>query len=304
MGTEPKTSADFAPTNRAGTAPKTLLNFAGKTVAITGTSSGMGAAALRRFVDAKANVHTIDINGPADDPAAATGVGPQPTHHRCDLADQASIDETVVALPDRIDVLINCAGVPNGGRFSGQQVMAVNWLGLRHLTESLLPRLEDGGSVVHVASTAGRDWQSRVAVHNELMSASTFADGLKWLEANPDVFGDGYVLSKEAVQYYTMWRSVQLLSRGIRMNSVCPGITDTGIINDFRRGMGEQVIDHAAAVAGRIAEPDEMVPAMMFLADYESASYINGINLHIDRGTGAARASDQSDPELIWGSTS
>ncbi len=276
-------------------------------VAITGTASGMGAEALRHFRDAGATVHAIDIkpgeSEPDSKPGGSDSDGAQPTYHRCDLGRQASIDETVAALPDRVDVLVNCAGVPNGGRFSGHDVMAVNWLGLRHLTESLLPRMEDGGSVVHVASTAGRDWMSRPAVHQELMAAETFADGLRWLEANPDVFGDGYVLSKEAVQYYTLWRSVQLLRRGVRMNSVCPGITDTGIIDDFRRGMGTQIIDHAQAVAGRIAEPAEMVPAMMFLADNRSASYINGINLNVDRGTGAARASDQSDPELIWGPT-
>lgn len=280
--------------------PAPLLNFADKTVVITGTASGMGAEALNRFAETGAKVHSIDIK-----PGAATGsadqAGVQASHH-CDLGDHASIDQTVAALPERVDVLVNCAGVPNGGRFSGREVMAVNWLGLRHLTESLLPRMEDGGSVVHIASTAGRDWASRTAIHDELMAAGSFAEGLQWLDGNSDVFGDGYVLSKEAVQYYTMWRSVQLLSRGIRMNSICPGITDTGIIDDFRQGMGTDVIDHAAAVAGRIAEPGEMVPAMMFLADNQSASYINGVNLNIDRGTGAARASNQSDPELIWGS--
>jgi len=223
--------------------------------------------------------------------------------YQCDIGDKAAIDATVAELPDRIDHLINCAGIPNGGRFDGAQVMRVNWLGLRHLTEALLPRMENGGSVVHIASTAGRAWSERVAEHQELMAASTFDEGLAWVTANPDAYGDGYVFSKEAVQYYTMWRAVQLLPRGIRMNSICPGITDTSIIGDFRKGMGEDLIDHAAAVAGRFAHPAEMVPAMLFLADNNASSYINGVNLNIDRGTGAARASDQSDPGLIWGST-
>ncbi len=276
-----------------------LLNFADKTVVITGTSSGMGAEALRRFAESGADVHAIDITE-----AAANGEtgATAPTHHRCDLGDRDAIDRTAADVPDRIDVLINCAGVPNGGRFTGREVMAINWLGLRHLTETLLPRMDDGGAVVHIASTAGREWATRVGIHGELMAASTFDEGLEWLDANADLFGDGYVLSKEAVQYYTLWRSVQLLPRGIRMNSICPGITDTQIITDFRKGMGDQVIDNAEAVAGRIAEPREMVPALMFLADNECSSYINGVNLNIDRGTGAARASDQFDPELIWGS--
>ncbi len=272
-----------------------LLDFSGRTVVITGTSSGMGAEALGRFVRAGASVHALDVADP-------TGDGDRPTaRHHCDLGDPRSVDSTVARLPERIDVLVNCAGVPNGGRFDAEEVMRVNWLGLRYLTESLLPRMAGGGAVVHVASTAGRDWPSRRAEHGELMAASTFAEGLAWVGANRDIVGDGYAFSKEAVQYYTLWRSVQLLPHGIRMNSVCPGITDTSIIADFRRGMGTELLDHAEAVAGRIAQPAEMAPAMLFLADEASSSYLNGVNLNIDRGTGAARATDQADPELIWG---
>ncbi|MEM7324340.1 MAG: coniferyl-alcohol dehydrogenase [Actinomycetota bacterium] len=284
-----------------------LLDFAGRTVVITGTSSGMGAEALRRFLAAGANVHALDIVelaaqsavDPTDDGTTATAGSC--TFHRCDIGDRTAIDSVMTELPNRVDNLINCAGVPNGGRFDGEQVMRVNWLGLRYLTEALLPRMTDGGSVVHIASTAGRAWAKRVAEHRELMAASTFDEGLAWMAANPDAYGDGYVFSKEAVQYYTMWRAVQLLPEGIRMNSICPGITDTSIIGDFRRGMGEDLIDHAAAVAGRFAHPAEMVPAMLFLADGNASSYINGVNLNIDRGTGAARESGQSDPALIWG---
>ena len=277
-----------------------LGDFANSTVVLTGTSSGMGAAALQRFAEAGAVVHAIDINDVThvDGHIAADQV----TAHRCDLGDQDAIDKTVAQLPNEIDALINCAGLPNGGRFSGEAVMRVNWLGLRHLTESLLPRMAEGGAEVHIASTAGREWQLRANAHTELMEATTFADGMRWLQANPTTVGDGYVLSKEAVQYYTLWRSVQLLPMGIRMNSICPGITNTGLIPEFRKGMGGDVIDHAQAVAGRMAEPAEMVPAMMFLASHECSSYINGVNLNIDCGTSAARASGQSDPDLIWGS--
>ena len=80
------------------------------------------------------------------------------------------------------------------------------------------------------------------------------------------------------------------------------GITNTSIIADFRRGVGDDIIDHAEAVAGRMARPQEMAPAMLFLADEASSSYLNGVNLNIDRGTAAARASGQSNPEAIWGS--
>lgn len=278
------------------TTPTGLLDFDGRAVILTGSSSGMGAEAARLFLAAGAELHTLDVA----EPAQSNGDG-SPTFHRCDLAEPSSIDGTVAELPDRIDALVNCAGVPNGGRFDPLAVMRVNWLGLRHLTESLLPRMGEGAAVVHVASTAGRNWPERAGRHRELMTAESFDEGLAWLTNHADVVGDGYAFSKEAVQFYTLWRSVQLLPRNIRMNSVCPGITDTSIIDDFRKGMGADIIDHAAAVAGRFASPAEMAPAMLFLADHASSSYLNGVNLNIDRGTGAARQTDQSDPASIWG---
>lgn len=271
-----------------------LLDFTGRTVVVTGTSSGMGAAVLRRLLAAGADVHALDVVPPPEP-------GVSVHHHRCDLGHRGDIDAVVGRLPTTVDVVMNCAGVPNGGRFSGADVMRINWLGLRHLTESLIPLMPPRSAIVHIASTAGRGWADRLDVMGQLMAADTFERGETWLADNTEVYGDGYVLSKEAVQYYTLWRSVQLLPAGIRMNSVCPGVTDTPLVDDFRAGMGADIVDHATAVAGRMARPEEMAPAMLFLADEASASYINGVNLNIDRGTAAARATDQSDPGFIWG---
>ncbi len=269
---------------------------------ITGTATGIGAATLDLLLRHQATVHALDVAYP---PAVDDGNNglPGPTCHHCDIGQQDSIDRVVGQLPERIDVVMNCAGVPNGGRFDTDAVMAINWFGLRHLTELLLSRMPPGSSVVHVASTAGRDWMSRVELHRQLMAAGDFEAGRTWLAEgdNRERCGDGYVVSKEAVQYYTLWRSVQLLPRRIRMNSVCPGITATGLVEDFRRGMGNELIDYAAAVAGRFAHPSEMAPAMLFLADETSSSYLNGVNLNIDRGTAAARQTDQADPAAIWG---
>ncbi len=270
-----------------------FFDFSQRTVVVTGAASGMGRETAQLLLDNGAAVHAVDV-----EPLSIAEL----TNHRCDLADQTSIDRLVSALPATVDVLMNCAGVPNGGRFTPAEVMAVNWLGLRHLTESLLPRMPSGSSVVHIASTAGRAWPDRVAAHQELMAAESVDAGAAWVEEHASLVGDGYAFSKEAVQFYTMWRAVQLLPAGVRMNSVCPGITDTGIISDFRKGMGDEMIDHAEAVAGRIAQPGEMAPAMLFLADDACSSYINGINLNVDRGTAAARLTEQSDPAAIWGS--
>lgn len=281
----------------SATGPDRLLDFSDREVVITGTATGIGAATLELAAAHGATVRALDVayDRTEDHDGAVT-------RYHCDVGRPDSIDDVLGRLPDRIDVLMNCAGVPNGGRFDTDQVMAINWFGLRHLTEAILARMAPGSSVVHVASTAGRDWASRVELHRELMAIPGFEAGLAWMARNRSHCGDGYVVSKEAVQYYTLWRSVQLLPRRIRMNSVCPGITATGLVDDFRRGMGDDLIDHAAAVAGRFARPGEMAPAMLFLADERSSSYLNGVNLNIDRGTAAARLTDQADPSVIWGS--
>lgn len=256
-----------------------LLNFSGRNVVLTGAASGMGAAALDLFVAHGATVTTLDI-APVSHPQARGLV--------CDLSSHDAIDGAVAQLPQRIDVVVNCAGVPNGGRFTAEAVMAVNWLGLRHLTESLLPRMPTGSAVVHIASTAGRNWQLRKDAIDELVGLESFQAGRDWVNANAQEVGDGYSFSKEVVQCYTHLRALETIKLGIRMNSVCPGVTDTALVDDFRRGVGDDVLDRAVAVVGRMARPAEMAPAMLFLADEASASYINGVNLNVDLGTGAA----------------
>ena len=254
-----------------------LLNFADKIVVITGAAAGMGAAAATLFADAGAEVHALDVQP-----------GTTANSYTCDIGVEASIDATVAQLPARVDVLVNCAGIPNGGRFSTEQVMAVNWLGLRHLTEQLLPRIPEHGAVVNVASTAGRGWPNHADSLKDLLTVDTWDEGAQWVRDNADLVGDGYSFSKEAVQLYTLHRSLGTIDAGVRMNSICPGVTNTAIADDFRAGVGNEIIDRAIEVAGRMAEPAEMAPTMLFLADSAASGYINGVNLNVDRGTGAA----------------
>lgn len=266
--------------NVAAMQEATWMDLSDRTVVVTGAASGIGAAVVDSLLKAGANVHTLDV-APVSAPVT------QAVH--CDVGDSASIELALELMPPEVDWLMSCAGVPNGGRFSPAEVMAINWLGLRHLTEALLPRISGGGSVTHVASTAGRPWADNADHHRALMLADSFDAGADWVSVHDDVVGDGYSFSKQAVQYYTMWRGLQVRSElDIRMNSLCPGVTNTQLSQDFRRGVGDDVIDRAVALAGRPAEPAEMVGAMLFLADQRTASYVNGINLNVDRGTSAA----------------
>jgi NAD(P)-dependent dehydrogenase (short-subunit alcohol dehydrogenase family) len=263
-----------------------LFRYDGKQVVITGAATGMGYETTRLLVDAGAVVTALDI---------AEVHLPGVTYVATDLGDPASIDAAIATLPARVDVLMNCAGIPGGTRFSPAQVMKVNFLGLRHLTESVIGRIPSGGAVVHIASIAGGNWFSHVAELNELMATTNFDAGAAWVDAHSELVADGYFFSKEAVQFYTMFRSVSAIKDGVRVNSICPGVTDTKIMPDFRQAMGDNMIEMTADVGiGRLATADEMAPAMIFLGSTE-AGYVNGVNLVVDGGFSAAAATGQVD---------
>lgn len=264
-----------------------LLDYSGLTVVITGAATGMGHETTRLLLAAGADVHAVDV-ADVELPVGRT--------HRCDLGDPAAVDALLTDLPTEVHVLMNCAGIPNGTHWSALDIMRVNFLGLRHLTDAVLPRIPRTGAVTSIASVAGNGWAAHTAELRELMAVPGFDEGLAWCETRPDLLGDGYFFSKEAVQYYTLWRSAQTVRDGIRMNAISPGATDTKIMVDFRAAMGDAVIDMTAdAAMGRLAEAHEMAPAMLFLSHPAAASYICGVNLVIDGGFSAALTTEQVD---------
>jgi len=263
------------------------FDYTGRIVLITGAATGMGAETAALLVDAGAEVHALDI---------AEVTSPVAGSQRVDLGDPKSIDSVLDALPERIDAVMNCAGIPGGTRFDARTVMRVNFLGLRHLTEAIFDRIPSGGSVTSIASLAGGGWTNHVAELTELLATGDFRAAEAWLDGRDDLIGDGYGFSKECVQYWTMWRSVTAIKSGVRINSICPGVTDTAIMADFRQAMGDNAIEMTAeAGIGRLATADEMAPAMAFLGSEGAASYVNGVNLDIDGGFMAAMTTGQVD---------
>jgi len=263
------------------------FDYTGRIVLVTGAATGMGAETAALLVEAGAEVHALDI---------AEVTGPVAGSQRVDLGDSTSIDGVLDALPERIDAVMNCAGIPGGTRFDARTVMRVNFLGLRHLTEAIFDRIPSGGSVTSIASLAGGGWTNHVAELTELLATGDFRAAEAWLDGRDDLIGDGYGFSKECVQYWTMWRSVTAIKSGVRINSICPGVTDTAIMADFRQAMGDNAIEMTAeAGIGRLATADEMAPAMAFLGSEGAASYVNGVNLDIDGGFMAAMTTGQVD---------
>ena len=247
-------------------------SFEGKRVVITGCFSGMGAAAAAELVRLGGEVHGVDIKPSAVPMASFTAM---------DLRDPASIDAVIASIGGEIDVLINCAGLPQ--TFPAIEVMKVNFLGLRHFTEGWLPKIRKGGAIVNISSLAGMGYLQQMADLKGLLDTPDFASGLAWCEANADKVGDGYGFSKSVLNAYTNAKAIPFISQGVRINSTLPSTTSTPMLPDFVKVAGQATIDFFAQAAGRLATAEDQALPVIFLAS-GAARFVNGVNLAVDGG--------------------
>lgn len=247
----------------------------GKRYVVTGSASGIGHAVAEKLVAAGAEVVSLDRN----EPTAAVS-----QHIKVDLASRESIDEALEQLEGTFDALLNIAGVP--GTAPAATVFAVNSLAVRHLAESFLERLNPGGSVVVVSSTAGFGWPERLEQIREVLATDTFEEGLAWFEANPQE-GNTYNWSKEVSTVYVHSMGLAFGDMGFRINGVLPGPVQTPILQDFRDTMGADTIDGLEELLGRHAAPEDIADAVLFLAS-DAARWINGECINVDGGTSGA----------------
>ena len=252
------------------------MTLQGKTIVITGASSGIGAETARLARFQGAHVIGLDRNDPM---ISLDGFV------KIDMGDTASIDAAIAALPGRIDALVNAAGV--SGMADKDLVARVNYLGLRHLTEALLPKLAKGGAVVNISSILGAEWPKRLDAHKALAATKTFAEGAAWLAKNPVPQETCYQFFKEALIVWTKKRGYEMFMQDdIRMNSVAPGPVFTPILGEFVQMLGEERVAADAANIKRPAIADEIAPPILFLCS-DAARWVAGINLPVDGGIDA-----------------
>ena len=250
-----------------------ILGYQGKTVVVSGAATGMGNATARTLVDLGAEVHALDVK-PIEAPVAQA--------IEVDLRDRASIDAAVAKLPGRVDKLFNCAGLP-GPPFSALDTTLVNFVGLRHFSEAVLPRIPAGGAVASITSVAGMGWQKNLDNVKALCATPDFETGKAWLEANADK-NNGYLFSKQCIIFYTKARSVELVAREIRINCLSPSPTDTPMLSSFHAQVSKEFLEqHFLAPIGRNATPEEMAEPLILL-NSEAARFVSGVNLMVDWG--------------------
>jgi len=249
------------------------MNLQGKTIVVTGTSSGIGSEVAKLARLSGARVIGMDRNDPS---CTLDGF------IKADLGTAAAIDAAVAQLPAQFDALCNIAGVP--GTADGDLVARVNYLGLRHLTEKALPRIPRGGSIVNVASILGAEWPQRLTEHKALAATDSFEAGAKWLAANPVPHATCYQYFKEALIVWSATQSQKwFLGKGVRMNCVAPGPVFTPILGDFVTMLGQERVQADAHRMLRPGFADEIAPVIAWLCSDE-ARWVSGANIPVDGG--------------------
>ncbi len=253
-------------------------DYAGRRVLVTGSSSGIGQALAGELARLGAEVHAAARSGDAEGLAA---------WHRLDLSDPASVEAVAAALPGPVDVLFNCAGLPPMA--ADADVLAVNFLGTRLLTDLLTEQMPPGSAVVNVSSNGGYAWRRRPELVRTFVELADFAGGLAWYAEHAVEVGHVYRFSKEALTFWTMLASAELVQRGVRMNVASPGAVQTPMLEAIEAVTPAAAIEAVLQPSGRRSTPQEQVGPLLFLGSEAQASYVNGAELPVDGGFWAAR---------------
>ena len=240
-----------------------MARLDGKICLITGGARGQGEAEARLFTEEGATVWTCDILD-EEGLSLAKSIGARYRH--LDVRDEAAWDtliDEIVSTDGGLDVLINNAGVFRANRLlrtslnEFNEVMAINstsvFLGMRAAAPAIIDR--GGGSIVNVSSTAG-------------------------LSGAPGAFA--YGASKWAVRGMTKSAAVDLASKGVRVNSIHPGLIETpmaDLLGDLER-------IKVRIPLKRGAEAMEVARLALFLAS-EDSSFSTGAEFIIDGGVNA-----------------
>ncbi|HEX7876224.1 MAG TPA: coniferyl-alcohol dehydrogenase [Sphingobium sp.] len=252
------------------------MSYKDKSVVVTGCASGIGAAVSRALLAEGAHVIGLDRQTGAHDGLAA--------RIAVDLGDPESIDAAASRIAGPVDALFHCAGLSPTQPLLA--VIRVNFLGLRHLTQALLPVMRDGGAIASISSNGGLNWRSRKDWIVDFLETADFAEGLEWVERHRDGIENGYRFAKEALTVWTMRESARLIRRGIRINCTSPGAVQTPMLSEIEEKVSAAAIDVTTDPIGRRSPPEEQAAPLLFL-NSDAASYINGVDLPVDGGFAA-----------------
>ncbi len=249
------------------------FRYDGKRALVVGGATGMGAAAAELLQSAGADVVVMDyadISLPG-----ATGI-------HVNLADRGSIDAAIDQCGGPIDALLSCAGVADGT----PGIEKINFIGHRQvidrlLADDLLPR---GSAIGFISSAAGLGWEANLPRIRSFLATPDFDGAVAWVAENG---GADYLSTKQAMCAYVAMQALPMMKRGIRINAICPGPTDTPLAQANKETWLGFGADYRSEVGVEAATPMEQAYPLVFLCSAAAAS-INGITMITDSGYFAA----------------
>lgn len=237
------------------------MDFRGKSVVVTGAGGGIGAAIAAALVEAGAEVTAVDLKAPPPDTGGCTWVA-------TDVTAPTAPREILAAVPKgALDFLVNAAGIGLFGRDGAvaamddglwDEVMAINLTAPMRLARAAIPRMVDGGAMVHIASVIG------LRGADDPMTA--------------------YQVSKAGLVSLSRGLAMQLAGRRIRSNTICPGAIETPMlagIYDEEPARRTRMVDRTPL--RRMGLPEDIAAACLYLLGDE-ASFVTGTDLVVDGG--------------------
>ncbi len=228
-----------------------MRGLKGKTAIVTGGAAGIGAAIVARFQQEGVKTIVFDLNG----------------EKKVDITDYAAVKRAVDEA-GAVDILVNNAGWDMFRPFLKtdpafwQKILSINLLGAMNVMHCVLPGMVErgGGKVVTIASDAGRVGSSGEAP---------------------------YSASKGGLIALTKTLARELAGKGVRLNVVCPGLTETNMLEQFMLGAGnpEKLREayRRAIPIGRLGKPEDLPGAVAFFAS-DDADFITGQVLSVSGG--------------------
>ena len=228
-----------------------MRGLKGKTAIVTGGAAGIGAAIVERFKAEGTKVVVFDLKG---SPAV-------------DITDYERV-KAAVAQAGPVDILVNNAGWDMFRPFLKtepafwQKIISINLVGAMNLMHCVLPGMVERGrgKVVNIASDAARVGSSGEAP---------------------------YSACKGGIVALTKTLAREMASKNIQLNVVCPGLTETGMLEEFMTGAGnpEKLREayRRAIPLGRLGRPEDLPGAVLFFAS-DDADFITGQVLSVSGG--------------------
>lgn len=260
------------------------LRYHGKRALIVGGATGMGAAAAKSAGELGAEVIVMDY-APVDyDVAQALKV---------DLRDPASIDTALEQLQGPVHAVFSAAGVA-----AGPDLMKINFIGHRYLIERLLDKgqLPAGSAICFISSVAGMGWENDLPLLTEFLATPDYESAQAWVSAHEAEGIIHYGFSKKVVNAYVATQGYPLLKKGVRINAICPGPTDTPLAQANADLWLTFAQDYRDETDSKVHTPEQMGDVMAFL-NSAAAFGINGITLLVDYGHAMASLTNAYPPD-------